>query len=59
MDLKDMRIEKMNALTHAVKLIEMSRAASGDMSKIELSKVVDIADRLTAWILSPESKYLQ
>lgn len=56
MDTKDLRIAKMNALGHAVKLLEMRRYGAGD--PIDLKELVDVADKLTAWIMIPSCNYL-
>lgn len=56
MDTKDLRIAKMNALGHAVKLLEMTRSTS--VEAIDLRALVDTAEKLTAWIMIAECKYL-
>lgn len=56
MDTKDLRIAKMNALGHAVRLLEMRRSDSND--PIDLKELVDVADKLTAWIMIPTCNYL-
>ncbi len=54
-DLKDMRIAKMNALTTTAN-IHIANLQGGQIS---LKDIVEDAEKLVAWILNPELKYVK
>jgi hypothetical protein len=53
-DLKDLRIAKMNALTTTTN-IHIANMQGGVLS---LKDIVEDAEKLVAWILNPELKYV-
>ena len=54
-DLKDLRIAKMNALTTTTN-IHIANLQGGTLS---LQDIVADAEKLVAWILNPELKYVK
>lgn len=54
-DARDIKIAKMNALAHVVNLALHNNKAN----KVELKDIVDEAEKLLAWILNPNLKYIK
>lgn len=53
-DQKDVKIAKMNALTQAREILCLQK---GD--KVEVSEIVELAEKFVAWILNPDLKYVR
>lgn len=54
-DARDIKIAKMNALAHIVNLA----LHNNKTDKVELKDIVDEAEKLLAWILNPNLKYVK